>query len=361
MNKSLKLATLSGVALVAVAGIAHFGWQYYTVGRFEESTDDAYLKADITAISPKITGYVTEVLVQDNQRVKRGQVLVKIDDRDYKAHVHAAEADLAGAKAALVNLDARIQLQHSAIDMAGTDIGATAAEQHFDQEEMTRYAGLAKSGAGTEQRVQQADAALKKSTAAVDRAQAALESAKRQLAVLESQRAGEEADVEGKAAALDLAKIDLADTEIVAPEDGVTGQRAVRVGQLVKPGTQILAVVPIQAIYAVANFKETQLTHMHGGEKVAIEIDSFPGVTLEGHIDSLAPASGAEFSLLPPDNATGNFTKIVQRIPVKILLPADNPLAGRLRPGMSVVSTVDTRDRPALADADDGTVQQAQR
>jgi membrane fusion protein (multidrug efflux system) len=360
MKKSLKLAALAGVTLVAVAGVAHFGWRYYAVGRFQESTDDAYLKADITAISPKVTGYVAEVLVEDNQPVKRGQVLVRIDDRDYKAHVHAAEGDLAGAKAALVNLDARIQLQHSTIDMAAADIEATLADQRLDREEMARYSTLAKSGAGTEQRVQQADAALTKSNAAVGRAQAALESAKRQLAVLESQRAGMEADVETKAATLELARINLADTEILAPEDGVAGQRSVRAGQLVKPGTQILSVVPTQAIYAVANFKETQLTHMHRGETVEVEVDSFPGVTLEGRIDSLAPASGAEFSLLPPDNATGNFTKIVQRIPVKILLPADNPLAGRLRPGMSVVSTVDTRDRPALAEAD-APVQQAQR
>ncbi len=167
--------------------------------------------------------------------------------------------------------------------------------------------------------------------------------------MLETERGKLEADLGRKQAALDLARIDLANTTIVAPSDGVAGERMVRVGQYVKPGTQILAVVPVQDVYVVANFKETQLTRMDKGEKVEIAVDSFPGVTITGRIDSLAPASGSEFSLLPPDNATGNFTKVVQRVPVKIVLDADNPLAGKLRPGMSVEPTIDTRGGALLA------------
>jgi membrane fusion protein, multidrug efflux system len=349
MKKPVKLVIAVLAALIALGAIEHYGWRYYTIGRFQESTDDAYLKADITEISPKIAGYVTEVLVADNEPVAKGQVLVRIDDQDYRAHVAAAEADVAAANADLVNLDARTRLQRSAIDQSLADSTASDADQHFAQEELTRYNSLVKGGAATQQRVDQAEASFKKTNAGVIKARAAIQSAKDALGVLESERGKLQADLERKQAALDLARIDLANTTIVAPGDGVAGERMVRVGQYVKPGTQILAVVPVQDVYVVANFKETQLTRMNEGETVDIAVDSFPGVKVTGRLESLAPASGSEFSLLPPDNATGNFTKVVQRVPVKIVLDADNPLAGRLRPGMSVIPTIDTRGGALVA------------
>jgi membrane fusion protein, multidrug efflux system len=300
------------------------------------------VKADSTIISPKVSGYIAEVLVNDNQKVAAGQVLARIDDRDFRAALDQARADVAAADAAVRNLDAQLKLQQSVIDQGTADVAAAEANLQFAQEERARYDELMKSGSGTIQRAQQTDATLRASHAQAQHAQSGLMAAERKVDVLTTERAKAVAQLARSRAAERQAELNLSYTEITSPVAGTVGARALRVGQFVQAGTQLMAVVPLDAVYVVANFKETQLAHMRTGQPVEISIDSFHGRTLKGHVDSLSPASGLEFALLPPDNATGNFTKIVQRVPVKIVLD-DHGLTGLLRPGMSAVPTVDTK------------------
>jgi membrane fusion protein (multidrug efflux system) len=342
----LVLGVAAGVALLA--GALGYGHYYLTTGRYLESTDDAYLQADNTPVSPKIAGYVATVAVDDNQSVKAGDLLVRIDDRDYKAALDQAAADVAGAEADLKNLDAQIALQQSMIDQAAADVQVAGAALQFAGQDAGRYRALVKDGYGTVQRSQQADSDLRQKTATVERQRAALAATKQQIAVLQTARLKDQANLARAQAALEQAKLNLSYTELRAPIDGAIGDRTVRLGQYVQPGTQLLTVVPMrQGIYAVANFKETQLAHMVRGEQVTLAVDSFPGATVTGRVDSLAPGTGSQFALLPPENATGNFTKIVQRVPVKILIDPSSPLIDRLRPGLSVIATVDTRSARA--------------
>ncbi|WP_439359806.1 HlyD family secretion protein [Bradyrhizobium sp. DASA03007] len=334
---ALVLALLAGTATVA-----YFGHDYWTTGRYLESTDDAYVKADSTIIAPKVSGYIAKVLVGDNEKVKAGQALAKIDDRDFKAALDQARADVAAGEASVRNIDAQLELQQPIIAQSTADVTAADANLKFAQEERARYDDLMKSGSGTIQRAQQTDAALRASTAQLQRAKSGLLAAQRKVDVLTTQRAQATAQLERARAVAQQAALNLSYTEITAPVDGTVGARSLRVGQYVQAGTQLMAVVPLDAVYVLANFKETQLTHMRPGQPVELRVDSFRSQPLRGHIDSLSPASGLEFALLPPDNATGNFTKIVQRVPVKIVLD-DNNLTGLLRPGMSAVPTVDTK------------------
>lgn len=325
---------------IAVGGQA--GYHYWTVGRYLESTDNAYVKADYTTVAPKVSGYIADVLVRDNQRVEAGQTLARIDDRDFRAALDQARAEVAAAEAAIRNLDAQLVLQKSVIDQEKADITATQAALKFAQEDHTRYRDLMKTGSGTVQRAQQAESTLREKTAQLQRDQAALIAAQTKVDVLKTERGKAEAQRDRSRAAERQAELNLSYTTIAAPVAGTVGARTLRVGQFVQAGTQLMAVVPLDAVYVVANFKETQLTHVRDGQPVEIKVDTFPGTALAGHVDSLAPASGLEFALLPPDNATGNFTKIVQRIPVRIVLD-DPALAGLLRPGMSVEPTIDTK------------------
>jgi membrane fusion protein (multidrug efflux system) len=339
---AIKRAAL-GLALVAgVTAGADYGYRYWTVGRYLETTDDAYVKADYTTVAPKISGYVAEVLVGDNERVSARQVLARIDDRDFKAALDQAHADVETAAASIRNLEAQIALQQSVIDQAKAEILATEASRTFADEDHARYRELAKTGYGSVQRAQQAAATLQERTARLQGQRAGLVAAQRKIEVLATERAKAEAQRDRSRAAERQAELNLSYTTIAAPVDGTVGARSLRVGQYVQAGTQLMAVVPLHAVYIVANFKETQLTHVRDGQQVEIAVDTFPGAKVRGHVDSVSPASGLEFSLLPPDNATGNFTKMVQRIPVKIVLE-DAALAGLLRPGMSVEPTVDTR------------------
>jgi membrane fusion protein (multidrug efflux system) len=325
---------------IVVAG--DYGYDYLKTGRYLESTDDAYVKADSTIIAPKVSGYIAKVLVGDNERVKAGQTLAKIDDRDFKAALDQARADVAAGAASVRNIDAQLELQRPIIDQSTADVAAADANLKFAQEERARYDDLMKSGSGTIQRAQQTDAALRASSAQLQHAKSGLVAAQRKVDVLTTQRAQATAQLERARAVAQQAELNLSYTEITAPVDGTVGARSLRVGQFVQAGTQLMAVVPLDAVYVVANLKETQLTHVRPGQPVELHIDSFHDQTLHGHVDSLSPASGLEFALLPPDNATGNFTKIVQRVPVKIVLD-DHSLAGLLRPGMSAVPTVDTK------------------
>jgi membrane fusion protein, multidrug efflux system len=341
-RQAIRRAALAFALVLGVAGAVDFGHYYLTTGRYLETTDDAYVKADSTIIAPKVSGYISEVLVVDNEPVKAGQLLARIDDRDFKTSLNQAKADVTAFEAAVRNLSAQIELQEPLIQQQAAEVDASEANLKFAQEERTRYDGLMKSGSGTIQRAQQTDAALRAQTAQLQQGKSGLIAANKRIEVLSTDRARAVAQLDHARAVEQQAALNLSYTQITAPVNGTVGARSLRVGQYVQAGTQLMAVVPLDAVYVVANFKETQLTHVRSGQPVELYVDSFQTTRLKGHVDSLSPASGLEFALLPPDNATGNFTKIVQRVPVKIVLD-DQSLNGLLRPGMSAVPTVNTK------------------
>jgi membrane fusion protein (multidrug efflux system) len=343
MRRIVKQIAGGVAALALLAGGAGYGWYWSQTGRYVEATNDAYVKADYTTVAPKVSGYIAAVLVEDNQPVKAGQILARIDDRDFKTALAQAQADVANAEAGIRNLDAQLALQQSVIDQANADIASAEAALDFAQQDYSRYRDLLKTGYGTTQRAQQADASLRGQKAQLQHSHAVLVAAQQQIEVLRTARTQAETMVQHDRAIEEQARLNVGYTTIASPIDGTVGARSLRVGQYVQAGTQLMAVVPLQAVYVVANFKETQLTHVRGGEPVTIAVDTFPDAAIRGRVDSLSPASGLEFSLLPPDNATGNFTKIVQRIPVKITLERTDPMVGLLRAGMSVEATIDTK------------------
>jgi membrane fusion protein (multidrug efflux system) len=342
-RRALRKALLVAVSALALGGAGHFGWQYWTVGRFYVSTDDAYVQADNTTIAPKVSGYVAAVLVGDNEPVKAGQTLARIDERDFRVALLQAKADVAAATAAIATRQASLDAQQSVIDAARSAIGVDQANFTFADQDDKRYASLATSGYGSVQNAQQAASRSAAANAAIARDKAALETAIRQVDVLKAELAQAQATLAHDEAFQSQAELNLTYTTIASPVDGVVGARTLRVGQYVQAGTQLMAVVPVSDAYIIANYKETQLADVRPGQPVDIEVDTFPGRALHGRVDSIAPASGQEFALLPPDNATGNFTKVVQRIPVKIVLDPGSPFADALRPGMSVYPTIDTK------------------
>jgi membrane fusion protein, multidrug efflux system len=338
-----------GVSLVRLAVLGTAGvivvlfatqWDRWVGLAVRQVTDDAYVRGDVTPLSAQVAGYVRRVPVDDFQQVKEGELLVEIDDEDYRARVAQAEADLLGAQAAIENLKTRKEAQHAQITEAQDAINATQADVERTRLEAERQRTLLATTFGTRQKVEQADAEAERFVATLARNKAELDAQRRQLAVLDTQELQLRADLKAKQAMLDLAKINLGYTRITAPVGGEVSERDVRVGQYVHAGSQVITVVPLDNVWVVANYKETQLTHVAIGQRAEIRIDTFPGVVVGAVVDSVAPASGAQFSLLPPDNATGNFTKVVQRIPVKLRIGRDNLLAGKLRPGMSVVATI---------------------
>ena len=343
--RRLRQLLLVAASVLTLSGAGHFGWDYWTVGRFHVSTDDAYVKADNTTIAPKVSGYLSAVLVDDNEQVKAGQALARIDDRDYRVALDQSKADLDAANAAFATKQAQLTAQQSAIDAARATIAVDQANLTFAEQEDKRYSQLAATGYGSIQNAQQAASRIATARAAVARDAASLENATRQLDVLKAELAQAQATIAHDEALQRQAELNLSYTAIVSPIDGVVGNRTLRVGQYVQAGTQLMAVVPASAAYIIANYKETQLTDVRPGQPASIAIDMFPNVTFSGHVDSIAPASGQEFALLPPDNATGNFTKVVQRIPVKIVLDPGSELADELRPGMSVYPTIDTKSQ----------------
>jgi membrane fusion protein (multidrug efflux system) len=348
----MRRATIGIVIVVIVSVIgAAAGWHWWTVWRFLQSTDDAYVHSDVTVISPKVEGYVKEVRIKDNQAVTAGQVLFVIDDRDFAAKTAQAEAAVKTAEAVVATYANRLKLQQAMIDQAAATAQSAEADLNRAQLDHRRYTALVTSDFASRQRFETAEADSRKADAALGKARAALVAEQNQLTVIESQKLEEEARLAHARASLVLARNDLDNTQIRAPVGGVVGNRAGRVGQYVKPGTQLMALVPLPYVYVTANFKETQLTYMRPGQHAEISVDAYPGQPLTGVIESFSPASGAQFSLLPPDNATGNFTKIVQRVPVRIALPADAPVARLLRPGLSVTVSVDTRGAAAAETA----------
>ena len=317
-------------------------WNSWVGSRSTQTTDDAYLRADITPLSTKISGIVSEVAVEDYQRVTVGELLVKIKDDDFRAQVEQAEAGVLAAKAALNNNYRQKELQFSKIAQAQANIKATGADVERTRLERTREEELEKTGSSTHQKLEQAVADEERFRATLIGRQAELETQRKQVAVLDAQEKQLQADINAKEAALKLARINFDYTRIVAPTDGVVGERKVRAGQLVSPGTQVISLVG-QTVWVVANYKETQLRNVQAEDKAEVTVDGVPGVVFTGHVETISPASGSQFSLLPPDNATGNFTKIAQRIPVKIVLDPNQVLVDRLRPGMSVIATIKPR------------------
>ncbi len=338
-----KRALRAAILTVAIIGIVGGGLHWWFIGRFVQTTDDAYVRADISVITPRVAGEVRLVRVTDYQSVRKGDVLAEIDRTDYTAHVVSAHASLEAAQAALNANAEQLKMQNIAIDQADAEADAAKADAWRAGADWDRVSKLVNEGVVTRQRSDTAQAASKSATATVARAEAGRQGARQQVEALKADRQRLKSEIEARAAALHLAQIDLDSTTIIAPIDGIVGDLSVRVGERVNPGAHLLSLVPLQSVYVVANFKETQLTHMVVGQPVKILADAFPGTPITGHVDNLSPASGAEFSLLPPQNATGNFTKIVQRVPVRIALDPNSELRGKLRPGMSVVAKVETR------------------
>lgn len=339
-------ASISGIliaaAVSATASISQVPNRYFDFAA--TSTDNAYVRADVTPLSPKVAGYVVEVAVKDNQPVHAGDILLRIDDTDYKARVAQAEALLDARRAAVGNLESRLALQKAAIEEAGAALQGAKADADRAKRQYRRYERLVKSDTVSQANLDQAESDSLRADANVAEAEAKLASAKVQVDVLESQRPQLAADIASAIAALELARIDLDSTVIRSPADGWVGERQARVGQYVKPGSLLIAFVS-RGTWVVANFKETQIPDLAVGAPVSITVDSLPGVVLTGAIDSLSPASGALFALLPPDNATGNFTRIAQRIPVRITLSPDQDGLDRLRAGMSAIVSTDGTSR----------------
>ncbi len=333
------------IGAVALAAIAILLWliEYLLVGQYYVSTDDAYLAADTAMIAPKIGGYVTQVQVLENQLVQQGQPLAIIDPRDYQAALDGANADIAAAQAAIASDQAQLSLQQAKIQAAQAMVEADQARAAFAAQDRRRYQAASASGAGTEQSSSQASTELATAQAALAADRANLLGAQRQVDVLNAATAQSQAALAQAQAKAAQAQLDLSHTNILAPFDGMVGNKTVAVGDYLQPGTEIMAIVPLDQVYVLANYKETQITNIRPGQPVSVTVDGFPNLHVTGKVDSVSPASGQEFALLPPDNATGNFTKIVQRVPVKIVLNLNNDLIGKLRPGMSVEPSIDTR------------------
>ena len=341
MTNNRKTLLIGSVLAVAVLAGLFGPW---LLGRdHEQSTNDAYVTADYTVVAPKVAGFIKEVLVQDNQQVKAGQLLALIDERDYQAALDAAQAQLLVAKAQSEDARATLERQGSVIAQAQAAVSAAQAEAAFASHEVARYSRLAEQGAGTVQNAQQARSRVDQAKARLANTQAALLAARKQVDILDAQVASADGQLKRAEAGVERANLDLSYTRIMAPVDGMVGERALRVGAYVNPGARLLSVVPLDQAYVVGNFQETQLTHVQPGQSVSISVDTFSGETLHGHVESIAPATGVTFAAVKPDNATGNFTKVVQRIPVKIVFDAGQPLRDRLRVGMSVEAVIDTQ------------------
>ncbi|MNF36847.1 putative multidrug resistance protein EmrK [compost metagenome] len=341
MSPKQKL-TGAAVAILAVGVLVYLLAPGVFGKKPQQSTNDAFVVADFTLVAPRVAGFIKEVLVEDNQQVKAGQLLALIDDRDLRAAAQAADAETLVAKAQLQNARATLERQVSVIAQAQASVVAAKAQMAFAEHELNRYNHLAGVGAGTVQNAQQARTRIDQASASLANATASLAAERKQVEILSAQRDAAEGGLKRAQAALEMASFELSYTRIVAPLDGMVGERAVRVGAYVTPGSKILAVVPLAQAYVVGNFQETQLTDVQPGQGVIVHVDSLDGEALTGRVQSIAPATGVTFASVKPDNATGNFTKVVQRIPVKIVLDPGQPLAERLRVGMSVEASIET-------------------
>ncbi len=356
VRKRRKSRLILPVLLLAVlGGGGGYGWHWWTVGRFLETTEDAYLQADKVTVAPRIAGHVAEVLVGDNQPVKAGDVVARLDDREYRIALRQAQADVEKNRAQLIGTAAAILQQQAQVASARAEVENTDAALDFATKEYARYQNLLQTGSGTAQRQQQADADLRQKRAAHEKAIASLEAARKQVEGLKALEASARASLDGARAKVEQAQLNLSYTTIAAPAAGMVGDRALRVGQFVSAGTGLLTVVPTgRDIYLVANFKETQTGQMMEGQHVTFTVDALGEHAFQGRIESFSPGTGAQFALLPPENATGNFTKVVQRVPVRVSIDASDPMLRRLRAGLSVEATVHLAD-PAEPEAPRGS------
>jgi membrane fusion protein (multidrug efflux system) len=338
------LAVLAAFGFIALATLR---WDAWVGSAVIQSTNDAYIRADMTRLSSRVAGEVLTVAANDFQRVKAGDLLVQIDPADYQAQVALAEAGVAAAQAAFDNLANQIELQYATIAQAEAQQVSAAAQEVETREEQERQQSLTQTEAGTRQKLEQAVAAYARAQADVRASRAVIAAQRHQLEVLSGTKKQRAADIEAAKATLAAAKLKLGYTRIVAPFDGVVGERQVQPNDYVNIGSNLINVVPLPDVYVIANYKETQLTRVRPGQSVDVTVDSFPNERLRGRVERISPASGSQFALLPPDNATGNFTKVVQRVPVRIALDKGQPLLERLLPGMSVVTQIHTDEAGA--------------
>jgi membrane fusion protein (multidrug efflux system) len=342
-RRKLKWMLYAGLGGLLALSAARYGYDWWSIGRFLESTDDAYVGGDVTPISPHVAGFVAQILAADNAYVREGQPLIRLDARDFRATVDHADAVLAARRAALASLEAKEALQHSAIRQAKADLDAKTAEAGFARQDALRYRALALSSAGSRQSAERASAQDVAAQASVASSSAGLDAAKQQLAVLDAGVAEARAGVAEAEADLRTAKLDLGYTDISSPVDGYLANRAAEIGAYVSGGAYLATVIPAHGLWVDANFKEDQLERMEPGQSATIVADVLPDHVFRGHVVSLAPATGAVFSVIPAENATGNFTKIVQRVPVRIRVDDGDPMLRALRPGLSMNVSVDTR------------------
>ncbi|WP_084010034.1 HlyD family secretion protein [Pandoraea oxalativorans] len=342
-RKFLRSLAMRGAVVAAAIAVLGYGTYWWTTARYLESTDDAYVGGDVTVLGPKVPGYIAQVLVTDNQTVHAGDVLVRLDDRDYRAALAKAEGAVAAQQALIANLDATAKLQAAVIAQARASVVAVTADARRAHDDQVRYQDLVAKAAVSVQSAQKADADYKQIVANRDRAEAGAVAAERQLDVIATQKQQAQAALAQAIAERDIAKLNVEYTVLRAPVDGTIGNRRARPGAYAQAGTQLLAVVPAHGLWVDANFKEGQVAHLRPGMPVKIEADVLPGRVFHGRVASLAPATGAQFSVLPPENATGNFTKIVQRVPVRVQLDDADARLGTLRPGLSVTAEVDAR------------------
>jgi len=345
-KRSRRPLIFAGIGIIALVAGGSYGYHYLTVGQYMLSTDDAYVEGDIATISSKLSGYVAKVDVVANQTVKTGDPLVTLDDGDYRIARDQAAAQIATQKLTLSRIDAQIGGAQAGVDQAKAQKVALEAAQKNAQLAQQRAASLAQTSIGSQSTLDNANAALAQANANLTGADAAISAAEAQVSVLQGQKAEAEGQMKSLQLALDKANRDLSFAVLRAPYDGVVGNLAVQTGDLVAAGTRLAALVPTNALYVEANFKETQLAKLVPGEQVTIHVDALDGNDITGTVQSLAPASGSVFSLLPAENATGNFTKVVQRVPVRIALPANVLASGKMKAGLSVVVDADTRTMP---------------
>src|SRR5882724_1758786 len=338
----LKRTALMVSIILATLGVARLTYTWWTVGRFIESTDDAYVGGDVTVIAPKVAGFISKLFVGDNQQVHAGDLLLKLDDRDYLAAQAKADASVAIQQAALSNLDATRHLQEAIVAQAQASIAVAEAEIVRTRDDQVRFSRLLKDSAVSVQESQKTDADYKEAVAVGEKSRAGLVAAQRQLEVIDTQKQQVHAALEQAIAERDLARLNVGYTELRAPIDGTVGNRSAQLGAYAATGSQLISLVPAHGLWIDANFKESQLARIRPGSPATVKVDSIPGMTFRGRVLSVAPATGAQFSVLPPENATGNFTKIVQRVAVRIAFDNEAATSGQLRPGLSVTARVNT-------------------
>lgn len=340
--RRLAIPVLAVLVVLGLVALATSRWDDWVGSAIIQTTNDAYIRAETTKISSRVTGEVLTVAVRDFQHVKAGDLMIQIDPADYQTQVAQAEAGVAGAQAALDNLANQVELQYATIAQAEAQQASAQANELEARQEQDRQNSLSQTEAGTRQKLEQATAKYAVARASVYASKALIAAQRHQLEVLSGTKKQRAADLLGAQAARSAAELKLGYTRIAAPFDGVVGERQVQAGDYVNIGSSLIQVVPLPDVYVIANYKETQLTRVKPGQTVDVTVDSFPGEKLLGRVERISPASGSQFALLPPDNATGNFTKVVQRVPVRIQLDKGQPLMDRLLPGMSVMTRIHT-------------------